>query len=223
MDREVNTDNLENFDESRLWKVIGANARKARDFAGLTQQEAQALIFNYKNKTMFANRISEIESGNKKIDSKILYKMAIVYQVSTDFFYGLTSDPELNIAASHNGLLHASMRGIMLEVGDRLTESLHGIMRYFPPFQGEMLNTNAKHLVEAIRKHKSNLVFKCEYPEILHAAGALAESIRDFETYKARQARLVEMQMCTHLDDVEKQVISTMNNSFQKIDSEKLD
>lgn len=222
MDKSQNTD-LDNFDEQKLWKVIGHNAKKAREFAGLTRGEAQALIFNYKNKEMHANRISEIESGNKKIDTKILYKMAVTYQVSMDYIMGLSCDPEFNMAASHNGLLHESMRGMMLEIGDKLTGSLHALMQYFPPFQGEVLNTKAKQLIDAIKPHQHNLVFKSEYPQIIDATYNLLNAVRDFETYKARQCRLIEMQMVTHLDEVENKLVATMSNTQNTVKSEKLD
>ena len=210
---------LSNFDDVKFRRLIGQNAYKAREVAGLTPKEAQALIFNYSNKQMSANRISEIESGAKTIDAKILYKMALTYGCSVDYLMGLNSDIDSNIAAIHNGIVHQSVRGTMLEVGDRITASMTQLMRYLPPFQGELVVASAKKLVDEVKKQKHDIAFRGSYMELIDKALQLEENVRRFDVYMARQMRLLELNMIEQIDAIEQGALQTMTSQNKHTDS----
>ena len=58
---------LQNIDQSNFTRVMGRNAKSAREWAGVSTEKAMADIFNCKNPTQ-RNRISEIETGAKNIN-----------------------------------------------------------------------------------------------------------------------------------------------------------
>lgn len=204
-----------NFDEKKLWRVIGINARKARDIAGLTQQEAQQQIFNYENKQMHANRISELENGSKKVDVKVLYKMAIVYGCSVDYLMGISAEFERDYAASHNGIIHQSMRGMMLEIGDRLSSNLSALISYFPPFQGEMLKGQARTMINLVNSKKHDMVFRAAYPDLIHASKELESALVMTEKVIARQMRIIESTMIEQIDAMDQQQIASMTSNLE--------
>lgn len=188
------------FDEKRLITVVGINCLRAREIAGLTRKEAQARIFRYKNPDMFANRICEIETGNKKIDLKILYRMCVEYSCSADYLLGLSNDFERNLASSYSGMVFNSVRGSVLEMTERVCTQMSEIVRFLPPFQGELLKNSAKNTVDTIDQHLHDLAFKGSYPDIVDAYNDLKAKVQMFDTFFAKQMRIMELNMLDQLN-----------------------
>lgn len=192
------------FDEKRLYKVVGINAERARQIAGLSRKEAQQKIWRYKNPDMHPNRISELETGNKKIDLKTFYRISVEYGCSPDYLLGLSDEFERNTAASYTGMVFNSVRGSVLEATDRICQQMSQVVRYLPPFQGELLRSSSRNMLDAIDRYSQDLAFRAGYPELIAQASELREAIQSFDMYLSKQMRIIELNMMDqihHRDD----------------------
>lgn len=70
-------------------KIISIRIRNLREDHDLTQKEIAAYL------NMSQRGYSEYELGNNDLPIHILIKLAIYYQVSTDYILGLTDEKEL--------------------------------------------------------------------------------------------------------------------------------
>ena len=211
------------FCEKRLYQVVAHNARRAREVNGFSRKTAQQRLFRYSNPNMHANRISEVEGGNKRIDLKLLYRMCIEYNVTSDFLLGLSDEFERNEAAAYNGLIMNSVRGTVMEMTERVCMKMSGLMRHLPPFQGEALRSTAKDLLAVIDRLKLDMVFRSHYGELIDAAEEMRESVQNFDRYVARQMRIMESNMMDQIDAIdEKETHRSMVSFDEPLISEKL-
>lgn len=188
--------------DKRLYKVIAHNCKLAREIAGLTRIEAQNAIWEYKNDKMFPNRISELESGDKKIELKTIYKLCEVYACSPEFIFGFSDEFELNnLAAKQSGAVFQSVRSAVLEATEQLCSNVSKAITHLPPFQGEMLKSSARKAVDAFEAHSHDLAFKAQYGDVLEVMKDLKKNVAMFEMYFAKQMRQVELSMWNLLED----------------------
>lgn len=188
--------------EKKIYKVVAYNLKLAREISGLTLRQAQTAIWGYRNEAMFANRVSEMESGNKKIELKTLFKACETYGCSADFIMGFSDEFERdNLAAKQAGMVFQSIRGSVLEATEQICMNVtHSITR-LPKFQGEMLKTSARQLVDIFERHSHDLAFKGQYPDLVEAAHELKKNVVMFEMYMAKQQRQLELSMMSLLEN----------------------
>lgn len=190
--------------EKRLYKVIAHNCKLAREIAGLTRIEAQNAIWQYRNDKMHPNRISELESGDKKIELKTIYRLCQVYGCSPEFIFGLSDEFEVNnLAAKYSGAVFQSVRSSVLEATEQICMNVSKAIHHLPPFQGEVLKTSARNAVDVFMAHSHDMVFKAQYPDVWEAMQTLEKNVVMFERYFARQMRQIEMSMMSLLDNDE--------------------
>ncbi len=195
------TDENESFDK-RLFKVVGYNCKIAREIRGFTRREAQQAIWQYQNPDMFPNRISELESGDKKIDLKTIFKAAEAYGCSVDFLLGFSDEYERNnLAAKHAGMVFQSVRSSVLEATEQICQNVSKSITHLPPFQGELIKSSARQAVDTFKKHSHDLVFKAQYPDLLEAMNELSKNVVMFELFFAKQMRQIELSMMSLLED----------------------
>lgn len=210
--------------EKRLYKVIAHNCRLAREIAGLTRIEAQNAIWQYRNDKMHPNRISELESGDKKIELKTIYRLCQVYGCSPEFIFGLSDEFEVNnLAAKYSGAVFQSVRSSVLEATEQICMNVSKAIHHLPPFQGEVLKTSARNAVDVFMAHSHDMVFKAKYPDVLEAMQTLEKNVVMFERYFARQMRQIEMSMMSLLDNDEDDTAShKMTKHIELIKPEKV-
>lgn len=188
--------------EEKLYKAVAYNLRLAREISGFTPRQAQSAIWNYKDEAMFANRVSEMESGNKKIDLKTFFKACETYNCSADFLLGFSDEFERdNLAAKNAGMVFKSIQGTVLEATEQLCINVSKSITHFPPFQGEMLKTSAKQLIDIFERYSHELASKKEYLDLLQAAYELKTNIAMFEIFFAKQQRQFELSMMSLLEE----------------------
>lgn len=188
--------------DKRLYRVIAHNCKLAREIAGLSRIEAQNAIWQYKNDKMFPNRISELESGDKKIELKTIYKLCEVYGCSPEFIFGFSDEFELhNMAAKHSGMVLQSVRGAVLEAAEQICMNVSKSITHLPPFQGEMLKSSARKAVDIFDTHSHDLVFKSQYGDVLEVMKDLKKNVAMFEMFFAKQMRQMELSMMSLLQD----------------------
>lgn len=173
-------------------RVVGENARRAREWAGFSRLEVMQRVFNYQD-SKSTNRICEIENGYRAVSISTLYKLCLFYQCSADFLLGISNEIEPNIAASHNCLIVESMRIAGLEMADKISLSLTKQSEYLPRFEGLLLANSSKQTYQLISKYLDEPTFIRNYPDIVSAAKEMNENIMQFEITLAKYLRYLEM------------------------------
>lgn len=195
--------NYREFDR-KLYACIGKNLRIAREIAGLTRTEAMNQIWSYKNKEMSPNRISEMESGDKKIELRTVYKACVVYGCSPEFIFGFSDEFELhNIEAKMAGLAFRSVRESVLEATNAICDGMAKSLRHLPPYQGELLRNSGQKCIDLALKYAHDMVFRAQYGDLLEALHDLQDKVQGFDRYFSRQMRQIELSMESLLDNDE--------------------
>lgn len=207
------------FDEKRLYKVVGENSRRAREIAGLTRRDAQTRVWGNGNgiDKVPSNIISIHEDGNKKIDLATIYRMCIEYGCSADYLLGLSNEFERDLAASYNGLVFNSVRGSVLEATARICDNLNGLLDRLPPFQGELLRSSAKNVVETMERLQKNDEFSTKYPDLTDAVYDLREKVQMFDLYFAKQMRIMELNMLDQIHHKDDEAASVTMTDYQDL------
>ncbi len=188
--------------EEKLYKAVAYNLRLAREISGFTPREAQSAIWNYKNEAMFANRVSEMESGNKKIELTTVLKACETYGCSADFIFGFSDEFERdNLAAKQASMVFRSIRESVLETTEQICMNVSNSITRLPKFEGEMLKTSAKQLIDVFERHAHDLASKAEYLDLLQAAHELKAKVIMFEVFMAKQQRQLELSMMSLLEN----------------------
>ena len=212
------------FDERELYKVVGHNCRVVRDINGLTRTDVMKRVWAYDNNQQFNNRICELENGVKKLDIPTLYKICTELDCSADFILGLSDEVEReNLEGKIAGRIFQSIRGAVLEASEELCISVSKSIRHLPPYQGEMLRTNAQSVVSIIEQLMHDLAFRGQYAELIDAVMELKTNVISFDRYTSRQLRQVELSMNMLLDGEDDELSShKLNKTFVPTKSEKI-
>ena len=205
------------FDEKRLYKVVGENSRRAREIAGLTRRDAYTRVWGNDIDEMPPNIISIHEDGNKKIDLATIYRMCIEYGCSADYLLGLSNEFERDLAASYNGLVFNSVRGSVLEATARICDNLNDLLDRLPPFQGELLRSSAKNVVETMERLQKNDEFSTKYPDLTDAVYDLREKVQMFDLYFAKQMRIMELNMLDQIHHKDDEAASVTMTDYQDL------
>jgi len=187
--------------EKQVRSVVGHNAKLAREIAGMTCKEAQIAIWGYKNTDMFANRISELESGRMKIELRIVHKLCEVYGCSADFIFGFSDEFEReDLVTKRTGLVFQSVQSVVLENSRMVCEQMSRALNSLPPMQGELLKGAARAVVDNVNVLRHDIAFRGQYATLLDLIDALNNRIVEFDTNLARQMRRVELSYMTMMD-----------------------
>lgn len=89
-------------EQARLVRLIGARMREARELTNMTQMEA-AQRLGYGN----SSKLAKVENATDtcSIPLPLVARAAKLFDVSTDFLFGLTTDWERDIAGEYNSFL----------------------------------------------------------------------------------------------------------------------
>lgn len=189
-------------EELELFRVIGHNCKTVRVTNGMTRASVMRTIWNYENNQKFNNRVSELESGTKKIDVHTLYRFCVEMNCSADYLLGLSTEMESdNLEAKTAGRIFQSIRSAVLDATDDICTSVSKTIRHLPPYQGELLKSSARNVIDIVLELKHDLAFRGQYGELIDAVQELNNNVMGFERYTSRQLRQVELSMIDILDD----------------------
>lgn len=189
-------------EEKQLFQVIGNNTRLARNLSGMTRAQLMDLVWSYSNNQKFANRVSELEGGEKRIELITFYRICKALDVSADYLLGLSEDYERdNLESKVSGRIFQSIRSTVLESTDQICMNVAKSIRHLPPYQGELLKSKARAVCDTFDRYSHDLVFQGQYKELLEAISEMKSAAADFDKYFARQMRQIEMSMMTMLED----------------------
>ena len=102
-------------------KLVGSRIREAREFAGLSQEQAAKLL------SLHRPTISEIEAGRRKVSTQELLKFAEVYDATPAYLLGQTAD----VVEIGNPKIRMAAR----ELEKLPSEALDGLLRMLATFQ----------------------------------------------------------------------------------------
>lgn len=189
-------------EEKELFKIVASKAKWAREVNGMKRNELLTAVWGYRNNQKFANRVSELESGNKRIELITAYRVAKALGVSLDFLTGLSPDFELDsYEAKTAGRVFQSVRSVVLDSTDRICMQMSKAISSLPPIQGETLKSSARDLVDVISKYSHDMVWRSQHADLVEMADELNQKIMLFDKYFARQMRLIEMSAMDILEE----------------------
>lgn len=210
-------------EEKQLFKVVGHNTKIARNIGGITRSELMDMVWAYSNNQKYANRVSELEGGDKRIELITFYRLCKSLNVSADFLLGLSDDYEReNLEAKTAGRIFQAICGAVQESTEQICERMSGVIRHLPPYQGEMLKTKARTAVDVFNRHSHDLAFRAQYGDVLDAMSDLQGAVMEFDKFFARQMRMIEMSMMTMLDDQGPEGNKRLTMTLEQPQSEKV-
>lgn len=102
-------------------KLVGSRLREAREFAGLSQEQAAQLL------KLHRPTISEIEAGRRKVSTQELLQFAGLYDATPAYLLGQTAE----VVEIGNPKIRMAAR----ELEKLPTEALDGLLRMLATFQ----------------------------------------------------------------------------------------
>ena len=101
-------------------------------------------------------------------------------------------------------------------------DNLNGLLDRLPPFQGELLRSSAKNVVETMERLQKNDEFSTKYPDLTDAVYDLREKVQMFDLYFAKQMRIMELNMLDQIHHKDDEAASVTMTDYQDLpESEK--
>lgn len=136
--------------KQELTKIIGINLRIARELNGFTRKQVMQQVFGGDGRNL--NRISEIEHGNLLPPLVTLHKLAQMYNVSLDFIFGRTNEPDVLAEDAYVGRAVSTIRHLGIDMMDGITKVLIEQAKALPKADCVALMECSKNLIQdAIR------------------------------------------------------------------------
>ena len=214
---------LKEAEEKELFQVVGHNCKLAREINGTTRAQLQDDVWGYENNQKHANRVSELESGNKRIELITLYRVCKTLGVSADFILGFSDDYEReNLEAKTAGLVFYFFCSSVLEATDNICLTMSRAIQSLPSFQGEVLKSQAKHVVELVDKRSHDLMWCADNKDLVEAVQDLKTQIINFDKFFARQMRLIDVASMSQLESSDEGSNRRLTMSVQEVKTNKL-
>lgn len=189
-------------EEKELFKLVAKKCKFAREVNGTTRKELLTSVWGYDNNQKHANRVSELESGGKRIGLITVYRVCKALGVSSDFLLGLSPDFELDdYEAKTAGRVFQSVRSAVLESTEQICMQMSKAISSLPPIQGEILRERARDVVDIVDKHTENMDWCSKHPDLVDAIIELNSTIMLFDKHFALQMRKIEMETMDLLDE----------------------
>jgi len=189
-------------EEKELFKLVAKKCKFAREVNGTTRKELLTSVWGYENNQKHANRISELESGGKRIELITLYRVCKALGVSSDFLLGLSPDFELDdYEAKTAGRVFQSVRSAVLESTEQICMQMSKAISSLPPIQGDVLRGHARNVVDIVDKYAHDIDWCSKHQDLMDAVIELNSAIMLFDKHFARQMRKIEMETMDLLDE----------------------
>ena len=189
-------------EEKELFKLVAKKCKFAREVNGTTRKELLTSVWGYENNQKHANRVSELESGGKRIELITVYRICKALGVSSDFLLGLSPDFELDdYEAKTAGRVFQSVRSAVLESTEQICMQMSKAIGRLPPIQGDVLRGHARNVVDIVDKYAHDMDWCSKHPDLVNAIIELNHTIMLFDKHFARQMRFIEMATMELLDE----------------------
>lgn len=194
--------------DENLQITIGKNLRTARQHvARMSLKEVMWKVWGVPDRK---NRISEIEGGMRMPSPYILVRLSILYGVSLDFIFGLSSDIEKDLECSRAGQVIQGMREIAIDTVDRIGVLMAKQVAVMPRMEALTLKEQSLELICFLRKHVS--------PELIADADArqhfvdLCQQVESsclmIDGMVAKHSRILELAMLDHINKSDNKIVN---------------
>lgn len=199
---------LKTEQEQILQVTIGKNLKTARQHvADMSMKEVMMKVWGISNSK---NRLSEIENGSRMPSPFILLRLSMLYGVSLDFIFGVSSDIDRDIESSRAGRITQGLREIAIDMVDKIGDTLAKQVSVLPRIEAVTLKDKALQMVYIIRKAKFNE--QGISPDFLESLFELTEALEDscklLERAVAKHQRIMELSIYDHIQRTDNQLIN---------------
>ncbi|RLL19024.1 helix-turn-helix domain-containing protein [Acinetobacter chengduensis] len=194
--------------DEELQITIGRNLKIARQMvARLSLKQVMLKVWGVQDRK---NRISEIEGGMRMPSPYILVRLAILYGVSLDFIFGLSSDIERDIESSRAGQITQGLREIAIDTVDRIGLLMAKQVSVMPRMEAVTLKDQSLELIYFLRKNLPAEVFnelevRNQYIDLCNQ---VENSCRTIESMIARHSRILELSILDHINKTDSLIVS---------------
>lgn len=199
---------LKNEQEQLLQLTLGKNLKTARQHvADMSMKEVMMKVWGISNSK---NRLSEIENGSRMPSPFVLLRLSMLYGVSLDFIFGVSSDIDRDLESSRAGRITQGLREIAIDMVDKIGDTLAQQVSVLPRMEAITLKDKALQMVYIVRKAKCN--DQGISPECFDAIVELSESMEDscklLERAVAKHQRIMELSIYDHIERTDKHLIN---------------
>lgn len=199
---------LKTEQEQLLQLTIGKNLKTARQHvADMSMREVMIKVWGISNSK---NRLSEIENGSRMPSPFILLRLSLLYGVSLDYIFGVSSDIERDLESSRAGRITQGLREIAIDLVDKIGDTLAKQVSVLPRMEAVTLKDKSLQMVYLLRKVECNE--KGISPEDFDSLIELSESIEDscklLDRAVAKHQRIMELSVFDHIERTDNQLIN---------------
>nr|WP_275890563.1 helix-turn-helix transcriptional regulator [Acinetobacter seifertii] len=156
------------------------------------------------------NRLSEIENGSRMPSPFVLFRLSMLYGVSLDYIFGVSSDIERDLESSRAGRITQGLREIAIDLVDKIGSTLAKQVSVLPRMEAITLKDKALQMVYILRNAECN--GQGITPEIFDSIIELSDSIEDncklLERAVAKHQRIMELSIFDHIERTDNQLIN---------------
>lgn len=135
-------------EKEKLTQILGNNLRIAREMNGFTRRQVMKEVFDGNGRNL--NRISEVEHGNLMPSVMHILRFAQMYNVSLDFLFGRTNEPDFLCEDAYVGRAVSSIRHLGIDMMDGLTKILIEQAQSLPKSDSIALMEAARELIQGV-------------------------------------------------------------------------
>ncbi|MCK4108877.1 helix-turn-helix domain-containing protein [Acinetobacter radioresistens] len=211
---DVSHESLENnFDkelreekEIQLQKTIGKNLKAARIYAKKSLLEVMVVIWGI---TDNKNRLKEIESGSRMPSPFILHRLAVLYNISMDFIFGLSHEIERDETCSEAGRTVQGLRELGLDIIEQVNTILSKQVKVLPRSEAMELLDSARELVYKYKNSCLDKSFNTQAKQLEQNFESLEYTCIQLDSAIARHFRAMEITVCDHITRIDKTVFGS--------------
>lgn len=195
--------------EQQLQLIVGKNLKTARQHvAGLSMREVMMKVWGISNSK---NRLSEIENGSRMPSPFVLFRLSMLYGVSLDFIFGVSSDIERDLESSRAGRITQGLREIAIDLVDKIGSTLAKQVNVLPRMEAVILKDKALQMVYLIRNADCNEqgITPETFDEIVELSDSIEDSCKLLDRAVAKHQRIIELSAFDHIQRTDNQLIST--------------
>ncbi|MCU4334777.1 helix-turn-helix transcriptional regulator [Acinetobacter pittii] len=199
---------LKTEQEQLLQLTIGKNLKTARQHvADMSMREVMIKVWGISNSK---NRLSEIENGSRMPSPFILLRLSLLYGVSLDYIFGVSSDIERDLESSRAGRITQGLREIAIDLVDKIGDTLAKQVSVLPRMEAVTLKDKSLQMVYLLRKVECNEkgISPEDFDSLIELSDSIEDSCKLLDRAVAKHQRIMELSVFDHIERTDNQLIN---------------
>ncbi|MDC5315982.1 helix-turn-helix domain-containing protein [Acinetobacter baumannii] len=199
---------LKTEQEQLLQLTIGKNLKTARQHvADMSMREVMIKVWGISNSK---NRLSEIENGSRMPSPFILLRLSLLYGVSLDYIFGVSSDIERDLESSRAGRITQGLREIAIDLVDKIGDTLAKQVSVLPRMEAVTLKDKSLQMVYLLRKVECSEkgISPEDFDSIIELSDSIEDSCKLLDRAVAKHQRIMELSVFDHIERTDNQLIN---------------